>query len=102
LNNPSGSKTPSPKDDFIALGIIVRTHGLKGEVKVRLTCSGLDRIVSCPSLRLVKAGSEIKRVTVTRSFLHPDGDAILRLEEVKDVEEAETPARGPSGRFGGR
>jgi 16S rRNA processing protein RimM len=90
LNNPSGSKNPSPQDDFIALGAIVRPHGLKGEVKVRLTCSGLDRIVSCQTLRLVSQGREIKRVTVGRAFLHPDGDAILRLKEVKGVEEAES------------
>lgn len=72
------------------MGSIVRSHGLKGEVKVKLTCSGLDRIVSCPALRLVSQGREIKRVTVERAFLHPDGDAILRLREVKGVEEAKS------------
>jgi 16S rRNA processing protein RimM len=73
----------------VVLGIIVRTHGLKGEVKIRLTCSGLDRIKNCHSLRLVRDGVEIKKVTLMRAFLHNDGDAVLRFKEVVGVEEAE-------------
>ena len=55
-----------------------------------LSCSGLERLVSCPSLRLVKDGKELKKVTVGRSFMHPDGDAVVRLREVQGVEEAES------------
>lgn len=71
------------------LGTIVRPHGLKGEVKVSLSCSGIDRLVSCKTLRLVKDGKELKPVSVIRSFSHSDGDAVVRLKEVKGVEEAE-------------
>jgi len=63
---------------------------LKGEVKVSLTCSGMDRIVNCPSLRLVKGKREMKKVSVIRAFQHPDGDVVVRLKEVEGVEEAET------------
>ena len=77
------------------LATIVRPHGLKGEVKVSLSCSGLERLVSCKTLRLVKDGKELKRVTVGRSFMHPDGDAVVRLKEVQGVEEAES-LRGAS------
>ncbi len=68
----------------------MRSHGLKGEVKVSLSCSGLDRLVSCKTLRLVKDGKELKKVTIIRSFQHPDGDAVVRLKEVVGIEEAET------------
>jgi 16S rRNA processing protein RimM len=90
LSNKSGQKSESSPDDFIVLGIIVRPHGLKGEVKISLLCSGLDRIASCTSLRLMKDGKEIKPVSVIRSFMHPDGDAILRFKEVVGVDEAES------------
>ena len=90
MNNKSGQKSESSPDDFIVLGIIVRPHGLKGEVKISLLCSGLDRIVSCLSLRLVKDGKEIKQISVIRSFMHPDGDAIIRFKEVVGVDEAES------------
>ena len=87
-----GQRPPAEKspEDFVTLGVIVRTHGLKGEVKVRLTCSGIDRLKNCDGLRLVKDGGEIKRVSVERAFLHNDGDAILRLREVVGVEEAQS------------
>jgi 16S rRNA processing protein RimM len=84
-------KTPGDAPTgFVVLATIVRPHGLKGEVKVSLSCSGLDRLVSCKSLRLMKDGKELKKVTVIRSFRHPDGDAVLRLKEVVGVEEAES------------
>jgi len=89
LSNPPGEEPKNP-DDFIVLATIVRPHGLKGEVKVSLSCSGLERLVSCPSLRLVKDGRELKRVSVRRSFMHPDGDAVVRLKEVEGVDEAES------------
>jgi len=90
LSKPEGPAPPAPSNDFIVLATIVRPHGLKGEVKVSLSCSGLDRLVSCKSLRLVQDGRELKRVTVGRSFMHPDGDAVVRLREVVGVDEAET------------
>jgi 16S rRNA processing protein RimM len=90
LNNKSGQKPEPPSDDFVVLGQIVRPHGLKGEVKISLLCSGLDRIVSCPSLRLVKDGKELKRLSVMRSFMHPDGDVIIRFKEIVGVDEAES------------
>lgn len=57
---------------------------------MNLLCSGLERLRSCESLRLVKDGQELKKVTVGRSFMHPDGDAVVRLKEVVGVDEAET------------
>lgn len=90
MSNSEGQAQQPPPNDFIVLATIVRPHGLKGEVKVALSCSGLDRLVSCKSLRLVKDGKELKRVTVIRSFQHPDGDAVVRLKEVVGVEEAES------------
>ncbi len=74
----------------MVLGTIVRPHGLKGEVKINLSCSGLDRLTACKNLRLVKNGKELKPVTVIRGFVHNDGDAVVRFKEVVGTEEAET------------
>jgi 16S rRNA processing protein RimM len=90
LSNAEGSTPQPPSNGFIVLATIVRPHGLKGEVKVSLSCSGLDRLLSCKSLRLVKDGVELKKVSITRFFQHPDGDAVVRLKEVVGVDEAET------------
>jgi 16S rRNA processing protein RimM len=90
LNNPQPSPDQNFPGDFVALGVIVRPHGLKGEVKIHLTCSGLERLQTCGTLRLVKNQMELKRVSIQRAFLHTDGDAIVRFREVKGVEEAES------------
>ncbi len=55
-----------------------------------LSCSGLDRLVTCPSLRLVRDGKELKKATIIRSFHHPDGDVVVRVKEIEGVDEAET------------
>ncbi len=84
------SKPLNPSNDFIVLGTIVRSHGLKGEVKISLSCSGVDRLESCKELRLLKDGKELKKVSVIRAFTHSDGDAVVRFKEVQGVDEAET------------
>src|SRR5258708_15793731 len=84
------SKPINLSNEFIVLGTIVRPHGLKGEVKISLSCSGVDRLESCKALRLVKDGKELKKVSVIRVFTHSDGDAVVRFKEVEGVDEAET------------
>jgi 16S rRNA processing protein RimM len=90
LSNPPNPASEQPSQGFIVLATVVRPHGLKGEVKVSLSCSGVGRLASCRTLRLVRDGRELKRATVIRSFMHPDGDAVVRLKEVQGVEEAES------------
>jgi len=90
LNNIPGSASVNLADGFVVLGTIVRSHGLKGEVKVDLACSGVDRLTSCKNLKLVKNGKELMKVTVIRGFTHNDGDAVVRFKEIQSPEEAET------------
>jgi 16S rRNA processing protein RimM len=89
LSNPGNPNPESQRNDWIVLATIVRSHGLKGEVKLSLSCSGLERLKSCPALTLVREGQALKKVTIGRAFLHNDGDAVVRLLEVNGVEEAE-------------
>jgi 16S rRNA processing protein RimM len=90
LNNTPGSSSVNPVDGFVVLGTIVRSHGLKGEVKIDLACSGVDRLTSCKNLKLVKNGRELKKFSVIRAFTHNDGDAVVRFKEIQSPEEAET------------
>ncbi len=59
-------------------------------MKLYLSCSGLERLKNCPNLTLMREGKVLKKVTVGRSFLHNDGDAVVRLLEVEGVDEAES------------
>jgi len=90
LSNTPNLSSVNPADGFVVLGTIVRPHGLKGEVKIDLACSGVDRLTSCKNLKLVKSGKELMKVTVIRGFTHNDGDAVVRFKEIQSPEEAET------------
>lgn len=90
MSNPEGQAPEKPSDDHIVLATIVRPHGLKGEVKLSLSCSGIERLQTCKTLKLIRNDQEIKKVTVIRAFMHSDGDAVVRLREVVGVDEAET------------
>lgn len=75
--------------DYIALGWVVRPHGLKGEVKISLGCSGLERITHCQALELFVPQRPPKVVTVVKAFQHSDGDVVVRLKEVEGRDAAE-------------
>ena len=76
-------------DKYLSLGVVVRPHGLKGEVKVSLTCDGLFRLVENPALLLVKGDGSEGPATVVKAFEHSDGDVVVRLREVAGREAAE-------------
>jgi 16S rRNA processing protein RimM len=82
LNKSYGSDDNGLPEDYLALGWVLRPHGLKGEVKVSLACDGLDRLVECKKLELVKPGCPPMAVSVVKSFQHSDGDVVVQLKEV--------------------
>jgi len=86
-----GTSRPSAElpEDYLALGWVVRPHGLKGEVKVSLACSGLERLTHCGKLELFAVGRPPLAVQVVKAFQHSDGDVVVRLREVEGRDEAE-------------
>jgi 16S rRNA processing protein RimM len=75
--------------DLVVLALVQRPHGLKGELKVELSCSGIDRLLTCRDLLLVPVGAEPRPAVVEMAFTRPDGTAVVRLADVKGREEAE-------------
>jgi 16S rRNA processing protein RimM len=86
LSNVAGPVLP---EDYLALGWVVRPHGLKGEVKVRLACSDLERLTGCARLELVQEGCPPLRVRIEKAFCHSDGDVVVRMAEVEGRDAAE-------------
>jgi len=68
---------------------VIRPHGLKGELKVDLACSGIDRILTCSDLLLTGAGKEPRPVKAEMAFARPDGAIVVKLREVNGRDEAE-------------
>jgi 16S rRNA processing protein RimM len=79
----------SSQGDLVVLAVVARPHGLKGELKISLECSGIDRILSCPDLLLVGEGKDPRPVKADMAFLRPDGTAVVRLVGISDRDAAE-------------
>lgn len=76
-------------EDYLALGWVVRPHGLKGEVKVSLACSGLERLTHCGQLELIPPGRPPMAVQVVKAFRHSDREVVVRLKEIEGRDAAE-------------
>jgi len=81
LNKGPGAVDGGLPEDYLALGWVVRPHGLKGEVKVTLACDSLDRLLAYKRIELVRPGHPPMSVHVVKSFQHPGGDVVVQLKE---------------------
>lgn len=80
----------SSGSDLVVLAVVDRPHGLKGELKVSLLCSGIDRLLSCPDLLLAAEGKDPVPVKAEMAFARPDGTAVVRLSGVGGRDAAES------------
>ncbi len=71
---------------FLAVGKIVNTHGIRGGVKLQLWCDCADFLKQFKTLYLDENGSEALTLTAVRA--HKNG-AILKFEELASIDEAE-------------
>ena len=89
MNKETEVVVPGLPEDYLALGWVVRPHGLKGEVKINLACSGLERLVECPKLELVQPGRPKLAVKVIKAFRHSHGEVVVKLKEIDGRDAAE-------------
>lgn len=71
---------------FLEVGKIVNTHGIKGELKLQLWCDSADFLKQFKTLYLDENGSEELTLAAVRA--HKNG-AILKFAEIKSIDEAE-------------
>lgn len=74
------------KKDYLEIGKIVNTHGVRGELKVEPWCDGADFFQSFETLYLDAAGEEPVQVKAVRSH---GNMVLLTLGEVTSFEQAE-------------
>lgn len=72
------------RQDKLEIGKIVSSHGLKGEVKIQPWCDDVSVIMNLKNLYL-GSRSDKRKVESSKAF---KGMAILKLEGVKDIDEA--------------
>ena len=71
---------------FLEIGKIINTHGLKGEVKLELWCDDIDYLKQFKTLYLDENGTQQLTLTAARP---QKNHAIVKLAEISSIDEAE-------------
>lgn len=71
---------------YLELGKVVTTHGIRGEVKLQLWCSGFDFAKQFKVVYLDREGQKPLKVVSMRAHKN---DALVKFEGVENVENAE-------------
>ncbi|MFW6235974.1 MAG: ribosome maturation factor RimM [Desulfovibrionales bacterium] len=77
------------KARMMALGRVVRPHGLKGEVRIHSYADSPFVFEEVPALFLQKEGARPKRVHLV-SMRHHHRGLLLKFEEIQGLDQAET------------
>ncbi len=78
-------ETPS----YLTIGDIMRPHGLRGDVRVRIHTSYPERFKQLKTVAVGRAGGPLKTYTVQHVRLHQEA-AILKLAGIDDRESADS------------
>lgn len=74
-------------DEFIPIGKVVKTHGLKGELKVLILSDIPDRLTRTSSIYKIKDGkSEILTISYCRLYKNT---AIIRFKDINTISSAQ-------------
>jgi 16S rRNA processing protein RimM len=77
--------------DLFCLGVIIGTHGLRGDLKVKSLSEGADSLLAARRVFLRRAGQELQEYQPARVVAHKGG-YLLRLRGHERIEEAEVLA----------
>ncbi|MHB2021625.1 MAG: ribosome maturation factor RimM [Candidatus Xenobia bacterium] len=82
---PSQGRPKGPGLKTLAIGAIVGTHGVRGELKVRILTDFPERFLDLPKLLLIPGGQSVQ---VEGARFHK-GMALLKLEGLNSLEAAQ-------------
>ncbi|MCR5153279.1 MAG: ribosome maturation factor RimM [Lachnospiraceae bacterium] len=71
------------KSEYLRVGVITTTHGVKGEVKIFPTTDDIERFDYLKTA-YIDTGKELKKVTVT-GVKYFKNQAILKFEEINNI-----------------
>lgn len=81
-------KPPEEEAESVTIGVVLRPHGLRGEVVIEPLTDNEDRFATLESVRLVRPSGSAVRLKVDSMFPHK-GRLVVRFEGVESIEEAE-------------
>jgi 16S rRNA processing protein RimM len=72
--------------EFLEIGKVNNTHGLKGEVKLEMWCDGIDFLKQLKSVYLDDKGNKALKIAAVRPQKNV---AIIKFAEITSIEQAE-------------
>jgi len=92
--SPAGLNTHPPRSpkedaDSVTIGIVLRPHGIRGEVVVEPLTDNENRFASLDEVRVVRPSGASSRLKVGSMFPHK-GRLVIRFEGITSMDEAES------------
>jgi len=87
--NSSPPRSPKEDADSVTIGIVLRPHGIRGEVVVEPLTDNEDRFSSLDDVRVVRPSGASTRLKVASMFPHK-GRLVIQFVGIGSIEDAET------------
>jgi 16S rRNA processing protein RimM len=87
--NSSPPRSPREDADSVTIGIVLRPHGIRGEVVVEPLTDNEERFSTLTEVRLVRPSGSSVVLKVASMFPHK-GRLVLQFEGIASIEDAET------------
>lgn len=87
--NSSPPRSPREDADSVTIGIVLRPHGIRGEVVVEPLTDNENRFASLADVRVVRPSGSSARLKVASMFPHK-GRLVIQFEGIASIEDAET------------
>ena len=87
--NSAPPRSPPEEADSVTIGIVLRPHGLRGELVVEPLTDNETRFAELQDVRVVRLSGKATRFRVLSIFPHK-GRVVIHFEGINSIEEAET------------
>lgn len=82
-------RSPKEDADSVTIGIVLRPHGIRGEVVVEPLTDNENRFATLEEVRVVRPSGSSLRLKVASMFPHK-GRLVIQFEGIASIEDAET------------
>ena len=87
--NSSPPRSPKEDADSVTIGIVLRPHGIRGEVVVEPLTDNQERFSTLDDVRVVRTSGSSVRLKISSMFPHK-GRLVIQFEGIRSIEDAET------------
>jgi 16S rRNA processing protein RimM len=87
--NTQPPRSPKEDADSVTIGIVLRPHGIRGEVVVEPLTDNETRFSGLDDVRLVRPSGSSVRLKIASMFPHK-GRLVIQFEGIRSIEDAET------------